>query len=239
MVSATWRATSVSGEKFEKWVYWHPLIFVGVKVRTVWFSARFSLSASVHLIVMRMVLLFFPAMRKFTSVFISTTICICLNKIFGFPLRALLSFVLKGMRFPSEILPIMSIDARISSMRSITIGTPYCFEVKHIEIWWNFFSRIIFIGRRLSFIFFWQRWSELVKQIHSHFIFWMSECTHITIVTRLNFARVALTKLDLIFLRMIEFFNSVMCSGACVTKLAIVIGLGRYHIGANFWCVSS
>ena len=162
-MSSSWCATSVSGEKFEKWIDWSPFIFISVKVRAMWLRAWFSLSTSVHLIVLRMILLFLPAMREFTSVFIATTICICLHKIFCFPLRTLLSFVLKDMRFSPEILPVMSIDASISCMRSITIRAPYCFEVKHIEIWWAIFSRIIFIGLGLIFVSFLYLRSKLVQ----------------------------------------------------------------------------
>jgi hypothetical protein len=105
-----------------------------VIIRTVRLIALVILSASVHLVVKRMILLFFPAMRELAPVFIFASVSICLHEMFCFPLRALFSFILKYMRFSSEILPVVSIHAGISSVRSIAVGTPDCFKVEHVEI---------------------------------------------------------------------------------------------------------
>ena len=238
MMCPSWRAPSISWKKFEKLAHRIPFIFISMKVWTVRLWARFSLSAGMHLIILWMIFLLLPAMRKFTSIFISASISVCLNKIFSFPLLALLPFIVEYMRFSPEILPIMSIHTSISSMWSITIRAPYCFKVKHIEIWLVIFWGISFIGLVLIFILLLYLRSKFVQQIHSHFILWMCKRAHISVIARFNLWRIALTKLDLVFFRMIEFFNPIVRFRASISKLAIVISLGGYYVGTYFWRIS-
>ena len=105
-----------------------------MKVRTVRLLARFSLSASVHLVVHRVILLFFPTVRESASILVFTPVRIGLYEMLGLPQRALFSIVFKDMRLPSEILPVVGVHTDISCMRSITVRTPYCLEVEHVEI---------------------------------------------------------------------------------------------------------
>jgi hypothetical protein len=93
-----------------------------------------TLSAGMYLIVKWMILLLFPSMRELASVLVFATISISLNEMFGLPLRTLFALIIKHMRFSSEILPVMRIDACISGMLSIRIGTPNCLKVKNVEI---------------------------------------------------------------------------------------------------------
>ena len=128
------RMPSVSWEMLKKWTDRMSFITFLVEIRAVRFLTGLSLPACMHLIVIWMILLLFPAMRKLTSIFIATTFRICMHKVFCFPLRALLSFIFEYMRFSSKILPVMSIDTGISRMRCVTIRAPHCFEMKNIEI---------------------------------------------------------------------------------------------------------
>lgn len=128
------------------------------------FSALFYLSARMHLIIQRMILLLLPSMRVLASILMFASISIGLNEVLCFPLGTLFLFIVKDMRFTSEILPIMSINARIPGMISITVWTPDCFEMKHVEI-----SVLL----------------ELIQQVNSDFIFRVSESTHVSIVARL------------------------------------------------------
>jgi len=134
VVSSSRCTSTVPRKEFEKWAYWISFIQIRVKVRTMRFRARLSLSASMHFIIMRMIFLLFPSMRELASIFISATICIRLHKMFGFPLGALLPFVFEDMRLPSKILPVVSIDTGISRMGCVTIRAPHSFEVEHVEI---------------------------------------------------------------------------------------------------------
>jgi hypothetical protein len=113
-----------------------------------------------------MIFLFFPSMRILASVFVSATISIGLNKIFRFPLGAILSLIFEDMRLSSKILPVVSIHASISSMRCITIRTPDGLEMKHVKV---------------SPSFVWAR-SKFVEKINSDLLFRMSKGTHVTIV---------------------------------------------------------
>lgn len=155
-----------------------------------------ALSAGMYLIVKWMILLLFPSMREFAAVLVFATIRICLNEMFGLPLRTLLALIIKHMRLSPEILPVVRIHARISRMLSIRIGTPNCLEVKNVEI-----SRmlvILTVG------------CKFVQKVYSDLLFRMCECTHITIVARLDSPRVALTELDLVLFWVIKLLYSVV-----------------------------
>ena len=96
--------------------------------------AFFNLSACMHFIVKRMIFLLFPSVRKLASILVLTPICIRLNKVLSFPLRALLFFVVEKMRFSSKVLPIMSVYTSISRVIGVTIWAPYSLEVEHVKV---------------------------------------------------------------------------------------------------------
>lgn len=224
-MASAWSWAAIPGEEPELRPNWLSSIYLAMIVWAVRLRALKLLPASMNLIIKRVVLLFLPTMRKFASIFVFAAIRISLNKVFSLPLWTLLSFIIKNMRFPSEILPIVSVDAGISWMLSIRIGTPYCLEMKHVKI-----CRVRVIMRIRS---------ELMQEINCDFFFWMSESTHVTIVARLNSPWVALAKLHLVFFRMIKFFNSIMSFRATITKVALVTRLGWKYIGAYLWCIGS
>jgi hypothetical protein len=64
---------------------------------------------------------------------------------------------------------------------------------------------------------------KFVKQVDRQLALGMGECTHIAIVTHINPIGIRLTKFDLVLLRMIEFFNSVVAPDALVSKGAFVM----------------
>jgi hypothetical protein len=167
-----------------------------------------TLSAGMYLIVKWMILLLFPSMRELASVLVFATIRICLNEMFSLPLRTLFSLIIKHMRFSPEILPVMRIDACISGMLGIRIGTPYCLKVKNVEICRMLV--ILTVGRKF------------VQQVHSDLLFGMCECAHITIVARLDSPRVTLAELDLVLFRVIKLFHSVVRFGATVSHIAFI-----------------
>lgn len=127
--------TSIFWEYLEELVNWLSFISLIMIIRTMsLLTSICSLTASMHFIIIRVILLFFPTMRTLTSIFVFASISISLYKAFCFPLATLVLIIIKDMRLSPKILPVMSIHANISSMGSITIWTPYCFEMKHIEI---------------------------------------------------------------------------------------------------------
>ena len=167
-----------------------------------------TLPAGMYLIVQWMILLLFPSMRKFAAVLVFATIRICLNEMFCLPLRTLFTLIIKHVRLPPEILPVVRIDACISGVLSIRIGTPNCLEVKNVEIC------------RMQVIL--TVWCKFVQKIYSYLLFRMCECAHITIVARLDSPRVALTELDLVLFRVIKLFNSVVRFGATISHIAFI-----------------
>ena len=146
----------------------------------------------------------FPPMRVPTFILISASIGICLNKVFRLPLTALLSFVIECVRLSPEVLPVVSINACVTSMLSITIGTPNCFEMEHVKI-------SVIVRRILRRCF-----TKLMKQVHCYFLLRMSEGTHISIVAGSNLRGIALTEFHLILLWVIKFFYSVVSSSTAI-----------------------
>jgi hypothetical protein len=67
----------------------------------------------------------------------------------------------------------------------------------------------------------------------------VSECTHVAVVAGLNALRIALAKLNLILLRVIELLNSVVRAWAAITQLAFISVLSRDYIRADLRSVSS
>lgn len=188
--------SSVFRKDFEELINWLSSIIFWMIIRAMWFSTLFYLSAWMHFIIQRMVLLLFPTMRVFASIFMFTSISISLNEVFGFPLRTLFFLIIKDMRFASKVLPIMCINTSIPWMVCITVWTPHSFKMKHVEI---------------SVLF------ELVQKVYCDFIFGMSKCTHITIVTWFYFIGIGWTEFNFVFFWMVKLFNSIMRSRTAIS----------------------
>jgi hypothetical protein len=90
-----------------------------VVVGTVRLLTIKPLSASMDLIVKRMILLLLPPMRELAPVLILAAIRICLHKVLRLPLRALLPLIVKNMRFPPEILPVVGVDTGVSRVLGV------------------------------------------------------------------------------------------------------------------------
>jgi hypothetical protein len=120
--------------------------------------------------------------------------------IFWAPVTALVFIVKIHLWLPSKILPIMCINTLVPLMISFVVWTPYCFEMKHVEIW----------------IFF-----ELVNQFYRYFSFVVCKRTIVTIVAFTSPIYVWCTELGLIFVRMIELLDSVVRFFAPIAFLAL------------------
>lgn len=189
-----------------------------VIIWTVGFCATLSYSTRMYLIIQRMIFLLFPPMRIFTSILMFASVSISLNEILGFPLGTLISFVLKLMRFSSEVLPVMCIHTGISSMCSITIRTPHSFKVENVEV------GIL---------------CEFIKKINGQFFFSMGKCTHLSIITLIYSSRIGWTEFYLVLFRMIKLFHSIVSSGAAISHLTFVISLITDYVRTYLTCISS
>jgi len=187
-------------------------------VWTVGLSAALSYSTRMYLVVQRMIFLFFPTMRIFTSILMFASVSISLNEILGFPLGTLISLVLKLMRLSSEVLPVMGIHTGISGMSSITIRAPHSFEMENVEIC------IL---------------CEFIKKIHSKFFFCMGKRTHLSIITLIYSSRIGWTELYLVLFRMVKLFHPIMCSWTAISHLTFVVSLITDYVRTYLTCISS
>ena len=104
-------------------------------IRAMIFVAIITHPASMNLIIQGMVFLLLPTMSTFTSILVLAAIySVVLDEGFHLPVRALLFIIIVKVRFSAVILPIVSVDAGISWMGSVTVRTPYCFKMEHVEI---------------------------------------------------------------------------------------------------------
>ena len=165
-------------------------VLFAMVIGTVWFVALITMFARIKFIIFRMIFLFFPSMALKTSVFIRTAVLIVIYKRSWTPIRALVFRVYVKLRFSSEILPVVCKNTLISLMICFIIRAPNCFEMKHIEI-------------RVHL--------KLIYQLDWNFSFWVSERAKISILAFTCPVNIWSAKLCLIFVRMIELFNSVMC----------------------------
>ena len=83
------------------------------------------------------ILLFFPTMTAFTTIFELATICVSFCFISGMPKSALgSSIIFEDMGLSAKVLPIVSVNALIPQMTFILIieGTPDSLEMKEVKI---------------------------------------------------------------------------------------------------------
>ena len=164
-------------------------------------------------------------MRKFAFILVLAAICICLNKILGFPLGALFPLIVEYVRFSPEILPIVCVNTSISWMMCIGIRAPNSFEMEHIKV-----SRVLII---LSVR------SKLMQKIDSDLLLRVRESTHIAIVAWFDSLWVSLAELDFVLFWVVELFYSVVSSWATITQWTLKSMLRRYYILTDFWSIGT
>lgn len=98
------------------------------------FVAELSMFARVQLVVFRVILLLLPAMALVALIFIRAAILVLVDELPRSPIGALVSLIDIELRLPSEVLPVVSVDALVSLVIVFVIGTPHSLEVKHVEI---------------------------------------------------------------------------------------------------------
>lgn len=111
-----------------------PLVLLRVVIGAVGLVAVLELAAGMHFVIRWMVFLLFPAVRAPTPVFALAAVRVGLDEVLGLPLRALLLVVLVEIRLPTKVLPVVSVDADVTGMLGIAIGTPDGLEVEDIKV---------------------------------------------------------------------------------------------------------
>ncbi len=84
--------------------------------------------------IVRVKLLLLPSMTVRASILQVAAIFIRGDKVLGVPILAHLHLVAKDRRLPSVVLPVVGIDADVSFMVVLSVGTPDCFKVKDVKI---------------------------------------------------------------------------------------------------------
>lgn len=186
-----------------------------MKIWTVRLNAIFTVFALIELIVFRVIFKLLPSMRMITSVFILASISVTAYVLLRSPVTALLFSIIVQLWLPPKILPIMCINTLVTLVFCFIVRTPNSLEMKHIEVW-----------------VFW----ELVYQLNWNFWFRMSKWAVIAIFTLASLFDKRSAKLRFIFIRMIEFFNTIVSFFTFVTLLAFLI---FSDWSAYFWLVRS
>ena len=106
-------------------------------VRTVLFLAVLGAVALMHLVVVRMVLLFFPAVAVDASILQITAVTVRLCLLFGAPEAALLlAGVLVLVGLAAVVLPVVRVLALVAhvALHLVVEGAPHRLEVEHVEV---------------------------------------------------------------------------------------------------------
>lgn len=184
-------------------------------VRAMRLLTSTSMQARLYLKKVRMKLLFFPSMAVRTFIFELASILIRSNEVFCMPVCAHLLCICENCWLSPIILPVMSIHTHVPFVVIFSVWTPYCFEMEDIKI-------------HIRFKFF----NELDRQI----VLLMCERTEFTIFAFRIPIQVWRTEFCFIFVRMIEFFNSVVSLIAWVLIRAFLM---IFNIPTFFWLIKS
>lgn len=168
--------------------------------------------AWIHLVIQRMILLFFPAVAGTAPIFILTTIRIRSDEVIDLPVLAELLLVGEYLRLAAKVLPVVSIDTPFFVM-VVAPRAPYRLEVEHIEVW---ILRL-----------------DLMQEVNCNFVFGMGEGAHLSIFTVLHIMWVGLAEFALVFFRVVKFLDSIMGLQA---RFASAIDAGVMILTVrNFW----
>jgi hypothetical protein len=186
-----------------------------MKIWTVRLNTVFTVFALIELVVFRVVLKLFPSMRMITSVLILAPISVIAYILLRTPVTALLFSIIIQLWLPSKILPVMCINTLITLVFCFIVRTPNSLKMEHIEV------RVV---------------RELVNQLNWNFWFRMRKWAVIAIFTLSSLFYKRSTKLGFIFIRMIEFLNTIMSLFAFVTFRTFPI---FNNWSAYFWLIWS
>lgn len=182
-----------------KWL--SSLLFV-VVVRTVTliahtFNAQLALLSAV---LARVVLQFFPAVAAPAAVLQVAPVFVGFGVFASFPLVALNNFIIKQVRRPSVVLPVVRVQTEIALVLFVTERTPHRFEVEEVEV-----------HVQLHFL----------EHGHGELRLRMGERTEGTILTTLNIVWIRRAVLGLVLFWVVEVLNAIVSPDACVADLAI------------------
>lgn len=192
------------------------LLLRGVIAGTVFIIAN-STGTPARFVHLRMVLTFFPSVRKLTQKALLTPVFVIIDALSRIPLGTLLRLVGILMRFSSKVLPVVGIDAQLALMVFLFVGTPGRFEVEHVEV------AVLIVQ---------------IDQIDRKFLICVRKSTKLPIIALLILAQEGLTKFGLVLFGVVKFFYCVVRVGTSIANNARLPFL-FYHILTSFCPVSA
>ena len=138
-----------------------------------------------------MVFLFLPSMGKLALVLIRTALRVRSDEIVRFPIRAHFARIRENWGPSPIVLPIVCVNAYFSVVVVLTVGTPDCLEVEHVEIHVNL---IVLDQLNWELCLIMRKWTKFL--VIAFCIF--------------DWFKIRRAEFCFVLVRMVEFFNSVM-----------------------------
>ena len=107
---------------------------LAVVVRTVRLLAIGTVLALLDLEKVRMVFLLLPAVRVRTLILVLTALRVATNEVVHLPIGTHFALIGELRRPPTKVLPVVSINTRLSIVIILSIGTPHGLKVEHVEV---------------------------------------------------------------------------------------------------------
>ena len=192
-----------------------PLVEVVMIVGAMRLSAGVSVLARVKFVVLGMILLLLPTMTVRAPVLIRTTVFVLIDELSWSPIGTLILGVDIELRLPSEVLPVMSEHTLVPLVFGFVVGTPYGFEVEHVEV-------------RVHF--------ELVDQFHRNLGLGMCEWAEVAVLTLAGAVDVGGAKLGLVLIRVVKLLHPVV---RLLTIVPFQTFLAMYRVLTHFRLVRS
>lgn len=181
-------------------VIWLIMVHWALKLFLAWTS----IWTFMGLIIVRVVVLLLPSMRMLTLFLQWTSLKVVTDERTWFPVRTEVTIVLKQMRLPPEILPIMCVHT-LCLIVFMCEGTPFCFELIQVE------SLILLPG---------------MNNVDLDLISRVSEWTELLILTVMQIMGEVGAELGFILMGMVEPLHVIMTemaivnAGLCVLEFA-------------------
>ena len=173
-------------------------------VRAVFLSTMRCIVALVHLVVVRMVLLLFPAVAVDAAILEVAAIAVGLRFLLRAPeLTLLLGRVLVNVRLPPIVLPVVGILALVSHVAPHLVieGAPNRLEVEHVEV-------TVLL--------------HLVEQVDSQLVFGVGKGAQAAEFALVDLVWPLLAEFLLVLLRVVEGLHTVVSLGTSIAERAFV-----------------
>lgn len=162
----------------------------------------------------RMELLFFPTMTVYTLLKSFATLLVASYKCSALPIFTKLNFIYEQVRSSAKVLVIVGVKT-LCFVVFVIEGTPLCFEIVYVKV------KVLFWKSTTPT---WSTyWLNEMNATHLNIFDWVSEAAVLSIFTEMDLARVHVAKFCLVFVWVVETFDSIMRSATL------------FVLGTPFW----